>query len=85
MLYLRVHQEVIQERMRKLGKIAMRLELKDAVNNCSLINDSYNSDLGSLTIALDFLNQQQGFALHPYAGDKPREGFTPSRTHPWSI
>lgn len=59
MLYLRVHQEVIQERMRKLGKIAMRLELKDAVNNCSLINDSYNSDLGSLTIALDFLNQQK--------------------------
>jgi alanine racemase len=59
MLYLRVHQEVIQARMRKLGKIAMRLELKDAVNNCSLINDSYNSDLGSLTIALDFLNQQK--------------------------
>lgn len=59
LLYLRVHQVVIQERMRKLGKIAMRLELKDAVNNCSLINDSYNSDLGSLTIALDFLNQQK--------------------------
>jgi len=59
LLYMHVHQEVIQERMRKLGKIAMRLELKDAVNNCSLINDSYNSDFGSLTIALDFLNQQK--------------------------
>jgi alanine racemase len=37
----------------------MRLELNDAVNNCSLINDSYNSDLNSLSIALDFLEQQK--------------------------
>ncbi|MHB1922494.1 MAG: alanine racemase, partial [Chitinophagaceae bacterium] len=35
------------------------LELKEAINNCSLINDSYNSDLGSLNIALDFLEQQK--------------------------
>jgi alanine racemase len=36
----------------------MRLELKAGINNCTVINDSYNSDLGSLEIALDFLNQQ---------------------------
>ena len=36
----------------------MRLELKEAINHCSLINDSYNSDINSLSIALDFLNQQ---------------------------
>ncbi|MEI7499215.1 MAG: bifunctional UDP-N-acetylmuramoyl-tripeptide:D-alanyl-D-alanine ligase/alanine racemase [Bacteroidota bacterium] len=41
-----------------LVPIAMRLELKEAVNHCSLINDSYNSDINSLGIALDFLNQQ---------------------------
>ena len=41
-----------------LAPIAMRLELKEAVNHCSLINDSYNSDINSLSIALDFLNQQ---------------------------
>jgi Alr-MurF fusion protein len=33
--------------------------MKEGVNNCSVINDSYNSDLGSLSIALDFLNQQK--------------------------
>jgi Alr-MurF fusion protein len=50
---------VIQQRMLELSPVEMRLELKDGINNCTLINDSYNSDLGSLAIALDFLNQQQ--------------------------
>lgn len=49
----------IAERMRFLSPIAMRLELKEGINNCSIINDSYNSDLSSLSIALDFLNQQK--------------------------
>ena len=44
--------------MRNLTRIAMRLEMKDAINNCSLINDSYNSDFESLRIAIDFLRQQ---------------------------
>lgn len=50
--------DIIQQRMLALTPVEMRLELKDGVNNCTLINDSYNSDLGSLAIALDFLNQQ---------------------------
>ncbi len=41
-----------------LEPVAMRLELKQGINNCTLINDSYNSDLGGLSIALDFLNSQ---------------------------
>jgi Alr-MurF fusion protein len=45
-------------RYASLVPIAMRLELKEAINHCSLINDSYNSDINSLSIALDFLNQQ---------------------------
>jgi alanine racemase len=40
----------------------MRLELKQGINGCSIINDSYNSDIGSLAIALDFLNQQNQHA-----------------------
>jgi alanine racemase len=58
LLYLKVPHEKIRERMKKLGRVAMRLELKVALNNCALINDSYNSDIASLSIALDFLNQQ---------------------------
>ncbi len=59
LLYLKLMPEVIAGRIARLGKIAMRLELKNAINGSSLINDSYNSDLGSLGIALDFLNQQK--------------------------
>lgn len=42
----------------QLEPVAMRLELKQGINNCTLINDSYNSDLGGLAIAMDFLNSQ---------------------------
>lgn len=59
MLYLKYSPPIINERMHLLGKIAMRLELKAGINNCSIINDSYNSDFSSLSIALDFLNQQK--------------------------
>ncbi|MHC1705600.1 MAG: bifunctional UDP-N-acetylmuramoyl-tripeptide:D-alanyl-D-alanine ligase/alanine racemase [Tenuifilaceae bacterium] len=51
--------ESIPSRMERLTPVAMRLELKEGINNCTLINDSYNSDIGSLSIALDFLLQQK--------------------------
>ena len=59
MLFLKYDNDVINERMQLLSPVAMRLEMKDGINNCSIINDSYNSDLGSLNIALDFINQQK--------------------------
>lgn len=59
LLHMGYENKVIAERMRYLSPVAMRLELKEGINNCSIINDSYNSDLGSLSIALDFLNQQK--------------------------
>ena len=58
MLWLGVDQQVIGTRMSKLTPIALRLELKEAVNHCHLINDIYNSDINSLGVAVDFLMQQ---------------------------
>ncbi len=58
MLYLNYDQEIITSRMPHLTPIAMRLEVLEGINNCTIINDSYNSDVNSLAIALDFLNQQ---------------------------
>ena len=49
----------IQTSLAMLAPIAMRLELKSGINHCSIINDSYSADLNSLSIALDFLSQQQ--------------------------
>ncbi len=48
----------IISRMNDLPPVAMRLEQKSGINNCTLINDSYNSDLNSLAIALDVLSRQ---------------------------
>ncbi len=58
MLYLGISSAEINARISMLEPVAMRLELKKGVRNCLIINDSYNSDLNSLSIALDFLNQQ---------------------------
>lgn len=45
-------------RLAKLVKVGMRLQLINGIDNCSLIDDSYSADISSLSIALDFLNQQ---------------------------
>lgn len=46
------------DRIERLTAVSMRLELKHGINDCSIIDDSYNSDIQSLEIALNFLNQQ---------------------------
>ncbi|TKG94839.1 bifunctional UDP-N-acetylmuramoyl-tripeptide:D-alanyl-D-alanine ligase/alanine racemase [Puteibacter caeruleilacunae] len=43
---------------RELQPVAMRLEIKQGINSCVLINDSYNSDVNSLSIALDLLENK---------------------------
>ncbi len=51
--------EIICKRMLSLLPIGMRLEMKDGINACSIIDDSYNSDVNSLRIALDFMLHQR--------------------------
>lgn len=48
----------IAGRMPKLETVAMRLEVKQGQHGCTLINDSYNSDINSLDIALDFISRR---------------------------
>ena len=52
--------ETIQERISQLQPLEMRLQLKKGINNCHVLNDSYSNDLSSLSIALDYLQQQAG-------------------------
>lgn len=58
MLYLKIDSKEITKRLSELEPVAMRLEVKEGIRNCLIINDTYNSDLNSLNIALNFLNQQ---------------------------
>ena len=54
-----VKPEIMQQRFGKLHPVAMRLEMKDGINNCYLIDDSYNNDLAGLSTALDLLVNQK--------------------------
>ncbi len=49
----------LADRMPKLEPVAMRLEVKEGQRGCLLINDSYNSDINSLDIALDFMQRRE--------------------------
>jgi len=51
--------DVIQKGLKSLRKLSMRMELKQGINNCYLVDDSYSNDLAGLQIALDFLVQQK--------------------------
>lgn len=58
-LFLGLDPPVLASRLEQLTPIAMRLELQEGRHGCTLINDSYNSDLQSLAIALEFAQQQR--------------------------
>ena len=49
----------LADRMPHLEPVAMRLEVKEGQRGCVLINDSYNSDINSLDIALDFMQRRE--------------------------
>lgn len=57
-LLLGVPPEEIARRATSLSSIAMRLEIKEGVNNCLLVNDYYNSDPSSFQLALNMLAMQ---------------------------
>ncbi|WP_394775963.1 bifunctional UDP-N-acetylmuramoyl-tripeptide:D-alanyl-D-alanine ligase/alanine racemase [Flavobacterium sp.] len=59
LLYFKYDSETIQNCVQNLYPVQMRLEVKNGINNCSIIDDSYSSDFESLKIALDFLESQK--------------------------
>ena len=59
LLHLKYDFTTIQNRIQMLYPVEMRLEVKNGINNCSIIDDSYSSDFQSLKIALDFLESQK--------------------------
>ena len=76
-LYCHLTPQTISERMARLEPVAMRLEVKQGVRGCILINDSYNSDVNSLDIALDFMNRRQFTLDHEQQTTaKPKAGQT---------
>ncbi|MBC6991421.1 bifunctional UDP-N-acetylmuramoyl-tripeptide:D-alanyl-D-alanine ligase/alanine racemase [Hymenobacter sp. BT491] len=58
LLWRQVPPAEIQRRLDRLQPVAMRLEMKQAVNDCYVLDDTYNNDLAGLTLALDVLARQ---------------------------
>jgi len=47
------------DKFSRLEPVDMRLNIKQGINDCMLINDTYNSDVNSLEIALSFLQARK--------------------------
>jgi alanine racemase len=59
MLHLDYSTDAIADRISGLYPVELRLQVKNGINGCTLIDDSYSSDYQSLKIALDFLEQHK--------------------------
>jgi alanine racemase len=58
LIVLGFDEKSITDRLARLHSIDMRLQLNHSINGSMVINDSYSTDVTSLTVALDFLKQQ---------------------------
>lgn len=58
LLHFGLTPSTIQARLNSLRAVPMRLELKEGINRCQLIDDTYNNDLAGLQVSLDFLGNQ---------------------------
>ena len=84
MLYLGYDGAGIARRVARLEPVAMRLEVKEGIRDCVVINDSYNSDINSLDIALDFMNRQatsKQLARTLILSDIEQSGFPPAELY----
>lgn len=62
LLQLGMPEQLIAERMKEIEPVAMRMEVKEGKRGLTLINDTYNSDIVSLDIALTFMARRKDAA-----------------------
>ncbi len=64
LLLMGIDQEDTRLHMKQLQPVSMRLELRHGINDSTIINDTYNSDLTSVALALNYLSQQKQHSHH---------------------
>ncbi|MEQ8555560.1 MAG: bifunctional UDP-N-acetylmuramoyl-tripeptide:D-alanyl-D-alanine ligase/alanine racemase [Cyclobacteriaceae bacterium] len=55
-------QQEIEDGIKHIVPVPMRLELKRGINDTYILDDTYNNDLAGLRIALDYLQQQTQYS-----------------------
>ncbi|MDZ7876840.1 MAG: bifunctional UDP-N-acetylmuramoyl-tripeptide:D-alanyl-D-alanine ligase/alanine racemase [Saprospiraceae bacterium] len=78
LLTLKTDPSVIAQKIAKLEPIEMRLELKRGVNGSFVVNDAYNSDFTSLSLALDFIAQNDQLSRTLILSDILQSGQNPT-------
>lgn len=58
MLQMQYDVATIQTRVMELQAVEMRMQLRKAINQCYVLNDSYSNDKLSLSLALQFIQEQ---------------------------
>lgn len=82
LLYMGYEIPYIQERVLHLNPVAMRLEIKEGINDCVVINDYYNSDISSIGIAIDIMERQSlGRKKTIVISDFLESGYQPKRLY----
>lgn len=76
MLTLGYTSEDIRAVLERLPVVKMRLELRPGINNCQIIDDTYNNDLAGLEVALNFLSQQSSLQRTVILSDILQSGLT---------
>lgn len=68
--------------LRRLQPVAMRLEVKDGIHDSILVDDAYNADINSLSIALDYLHGvAAGRPTTLVLSDIPQSGLMPDELY----
>jgi Alr-MurF fusion protein len=78
LLALKTDPSLIAQKIAKLESIEMRLELKRGVNGSFIVNDAYNSDFTSLSLALDFIAQNAQLSRTLILSDILQSGQNPA-------
>ncbi|MCQ2230130.1 MAG: alanine racemase [Bacteroidales bacterium] len=79
-----IEQQNIKRRIAQIESISMRLEQKDGHNNCTIIDDAYNADIDSLSIALDSLHtlgDKKGLSRTVILSDLQQTGLSDSELY----
>lgn len=82
LLALDLNPSEFSEQFQQLRSVEMRLQMKQGINQCAVVNDSYSADLQSLSIALQFLEQQKHHHLRTLIlSDMPEQGMPTSEMY----
>jgi alanine racemase len=79
LLYMGVDPADLAAGVRQLRPVSMRMQVRQGINHCVVIDDSYNNDLAGLRLGLDFLDGQLHTKKSLILSELLQTGLSPDR------